>query len=62
MSGDQLEIGAEVRIRNQPGTYVIKSINKDGSYCLYGGTFSHQMFRDATPDKVRRVKNKGKRK
>lgn len=62
MTENPLEIGAEVRIFNQSGTYIIKSVNADGSYCLYGGTYTHRMFRDAHPDKVRPVKAKRGRK
>jgi hypothetical protein len=55
---EQLEIGTEVRVLNQQGTYIIRGYNKDGSYCLYGGTISHRSFRDAMPNRVRPVKAK----
>jgi hypothetical protein len=55
---EKLEIGTEVRVLNQPGTYTVYSYNKDGSYCLYGGTLTHRAFRDVMPNRVRPAKKK----
>lgn len=59
---EKLEIGVEVRVLNQPGTYRVYSYNKDGSYCLYGGTLTHRAFRDVMPERVRPAKIKKERK
>lgn len=59
---EKLEIGVEVRVLNQPGTYKVYGYNKDGSYCLYGGTLTHRAFRDVMPERVRPAKIKKERK
>lgn len=51
-----IEIGTEVRVYNQPGTYKVMSYNSDGSYCVYGGTFTHRSYRDFQPGVVRLAK------
>ena len=55
---EELEIGAEVRVFNQPGTFTVKSFNSDGSICLYGGTVTHQSFRDIRPELIRPAKKR----
>lgn len=55
---EELEIGAEVRVFNQPGTYTVKGFNPDGSVCLYGGTLTHRSFRDIRPAMIRPAKKK----
>lgn len=43
---ERVPVGTPVKIVRQPGEYVVKGYNKDGSYCLYGGTSGHGSFRD----------------
>ena len=52
---EELAIGAEVRVFNQPGTFTVKGFNPDGSVCLYGGTLTHRSFRDIRRELVRPV-------
>ena len=58
---EELEIGAEVRVFNQPGTYIVKGFNPDGSICLYGGTTTHKSFRDIKPERIRPSKKRKER-
>jgi hypothetical protein len=54
----EFQYGDAVKVKGLHGEFAVHHKNPDGSYCIYGGTFSHRQFRDIYPDRLTPIKRK----